>query len=590
MSVDGSENSAQVRLPTAVEDFREARQRAGLNELMARLRGRSVSLLNYDDVVRHLRPTSSAERGLKDIPLDAIAGSVGRSQDYTRDFLPRRDTDEERWARVRVAVTDPFRSGLPPIQVYQIGDAYFVIDGHHRISVARNLGATHIQAYVTEVRTKVPLSADVRPEDLILMSEYSDFLEHTELDQTRPGADLRVSEPGSSAELEEHVRLYQAELERAAEPKRPVSLPAAAAEWYDRVYLPVIGTVRELGLLHEFPDYTEADLYLLVSQHRAELEEALGWKIKPQRSASDLAAQQAGRRRAPVVRAGRRLLSAMVPKELKPGPATGQWRQSKLAARYADRLFADLLVPVSGEPSGWLALDQALAIAAREQAQLHGLHVVASESQRSRAAAQAVRAEFEARCAAARVSGSLAVETGEVAGTICRLAVLSDLVVVNLAHAPAPQALARLSSGFHTIIQSCPRPVLAVPQPWTKIERVLLAFDGSPKAREALFIAAYLGEAWGVALTVLTVHEAGQATEEAVQHARDYLELHELKAIYVERQAEPVATAVLLATEEHQSDLIVMGGYGANPMLEVVIGSSVDRVLRATRRPVLICR
>src|SRR5688572_26022464 len=115
-----SDSFTSSRSPTAIQDFREARQRASLNALLGRLTGRSVGLLSYDDVLKHLRPTGSADVGLREIPLDAIAGSVGRSADFTRDFLPRRDSDEERWARVRSAVADPASRGLPPIQVYQI--------------------------------------------------------------------------------------------------------------------------------------------------------------------------------------------------------------------------------------------------------------------------------------------------------------------------------------------------------------------------------------------------------------------------------------------------------------------------------------
>jgi nucleotide-binding universal stress UspA family protein len=576
-------------MPTALQDFRQARQRAALAELLARLRGRRTSLLAYDEVVRRLRPTGSADRGLREIPLDAIAGSVGRSDDYTRDFLPRRDNDRERWARVRVAVTDPGQTGLPPIRVYQIGEAYFVLDGHHRVSVARQLGATHIQAYVTEVRTKVPLSADVRPEDLILAQEYAEFLDHTQLDRTRPGANLHASEPGALQALEDQIEQCRQELERASEPKRHVDTPAAAAQWYDQTYLPVVGTIRELGLPHEFPGYTEADLYVLVSEHRAALEDALGWNIKPEVGASDLAAQQAGRRETPVLRAGRRLLSALMPNELRPVPATGQWRESKLAARYGDRLFSDILVPVSGEPAGWLALEQALPVARREQAELHGLHVVASEAQRVGEPASAVRAAFNERCAAAGVPGSLAVEVGDVATTICRLAPLNDLVVVNLSHPPGTGVLGRLSSGFRSIVHRCPRPVLAVPRTRPDVRRVLLAYDGSPKAREALFVAAYLGEQWQAAVTVVSVVHDG-VTPETLEYARQYLDMHEVQATYVERRAEPVPTALLLACEEHQIDLILIGGYGAGPMLDVVVGSTVDQVLRESRRPVLVCR
>ena len=84
-------------------------------------------------------------------------------------------------------------TGVPPVDLYKIGDIYFVHDGHHRISVARQLGITHVQAYVTEIRSKVPLSADMEPDDLILKAEYAEFLEQTHLDELIPEADLSVT-------------------------------------------------------------------------------------------------------------------------------------------------------------------------------------------------------------------------------------------------------------------------------------------------------------------------------------------------------------------------------------------------------------
>jgi hypothetical protein len=95
-----------------------------------------------------------------EIPLDAIAGSVGRYADFTRSFLPRRESAQERWTRVRAAFDRV--QDIPPITVFQIGDSYFVLDGNHRVSVARSLGATHIPAHVTVVESRVPLSAGRR--------------------------------------------------------------------------------------------------------------------------------------------------------------------------------------------------------------------------------------------------------------------------------------------------------------------------------------------------------------------------------------------------------------------------------------------
>ena len=572
----------------ALSDFHRARQRAALQQVLARLTGRSVDLLSYDDVARQLKPLGQSDRGLRDIPLDAITGSVGRPNDFTRDFLPRQDSDENRWARVHAAVADPAATGLPPIEVYQIGDAYFVIDGHHRVSVARQLSATHIQAHVTELHTKVPLSASVTPEELVLKSEYSDLLEATQLDRTRPGADLSTSLPGRVQQLLEEIRGHQQSLSQQQGQALP--LEDAAADWYDNVYLLVCYVIRENGMLRDFPGQTEADLYLLVTEHRAALEQSLGWSIKPEVGVSDLVAQQAARRQGVVSRAGQRLIRAVVPEELRGGPAVGQWRRAHLTTRYADHLIADILVPVSGEPIGFQGLDQALDLARLEGAELHGLHVVPTEAQRVSPEAQAVRDEFNRRCQEAGLPGNLAIEVGEVGAKICELAALSDLVVLNLAYPPAPEALARLGSGFRTIIHRCPRPVLAVPEYRVFPERPLLAYDGSPKAEEALFLATYLAEARRTPLAVVTVIQAGQVTEAVVDHAREYLALHEVEARFIVHEGGAVAETILAAVDQQHANLIVSGGYGAHPMVEVVLGSTIDRVLRESRQPVLICR
>ena len=171
----------------AAEDFRRARQQVGLQGLLARWRGKSLDLLSFDDVRRQLRSYGQESRGLQEIPLDAIVGSVGRYQDFTRTFLPLLDDNQGRWARVLMAQTSV---GLPPISVYQIGVAYFVLDGNHRVSVARQMGSDSIEAYVTEVKTLVPLSPDDEADDIILKAEYADFLARTRLDVNLPDVDL----------------------------------------------------------------------------------------------------------------------------------------------------------------------------------------------------------------------------------------------------------------------------------------------------------------------------------------------------------------------------------------------------------------
>ena len=154
---------------SAVQDFKEARRRAALEEMMARLTGKSAELLSYEDVRQKLRATGSTPRGVREIPLDAIVGSVGRCSDFTRSFLPRQDSDLGRWAGVESAAPDP--ASLPAIDVYQVGEAYFVPDGNHRVSAARQKGIKYISAHGVDVHTRAPLSPDARPDELIIKAE-----------------------------------------------------------------------------------------------------------------------------------------------------------------------------------------------------------------------------------------------------------------------------------------------------------------------------------------------------------------------------------------------------------------------------------
>lgn len=572
-------------LSVAVQDFRRARRKASLEQIMARLTGKTTDLLSYDDVREKLHARQGVTQELREIPLDAIVGSVGRYEDFTRSFLPRKDSDQGRWARVKLAVID--LSGVPPIEVYQIGEAYFVRDGNHRVSIARELGATHIQAFVTEVYSKVPLSPEDQPDDLILKAEYTDFLEHTELDTLRPNADLKLTAPGKYPLLEEHIQVHHYFM--GLEQKREIPYQEAVAHWYDEFYLPIVEAIRERGILHDFPERTEADLYLWVAEHRAALERELGWFVKPGAAAEDLAERFSTRPDRVVSRLSERVLDAVLPDALEAGPRIGDWRERHLGSPRDGLMFAEILVPLSGEEMGWIALEQALEIARREGAQLHGLHVVASEDQLHSHEAQHVRTEFEGRCTAAAIQGIMNLDTGEVARKICEYSRFTDLIVMNLAHPPESKPIAKLGSGFRKLIRRCPRPVLAVRGKVSALKSALLAYDGSSKAQEALFIATYLAGRWKIPLVVVTVHEERISTEEILSEARGYLETHGIQAIYVAEER-ITAEAILHVAEEQKSDLLLMGGYGATPMMEVVLGSTVDQILRESNIPVLICR
>jgi hypothetical protein len=87
-----------------------------------------------------------------------IAGSVDRADEFDRNFRPLSDALRHRWVQVRELQE---MVGWEPIDVYQVGDLYFVQDGHHRVSVARQLGLHSIEAHVREF----PLRAALAPTD-----------------------------------------------------------------------------------------------------------------------------------------------------------------------------------------------------------------------------------------------------------------------------------------------------------------------------------------------------------------------------------------------------------------------------------------
>ncbi len=252
--------------------FRRARRQAFFARLLAWLRGAQDDLLPLDEVRTRIRIVGQHHRGLQTVAVHQIIGSEGRYHDFNRQFLPRHTGLKDRWQSINRAYLT--QTELPPVELYQIGEIYFVKDGNHRVSVARLLGQEFIDAHVTELDVEVRLSPDTSLHDLLLKEEYSDFLEWTGLARLRPDQQIEFTELGGYLTLVAHINAHRYFL--GLEQQREISTEEAVCNWYDTVYLPVVQAIREQRLLEAFPKRSEADLYRWIMDHRWYLHEQQG--------------------------------------------------------------------------------------------------------------------------------------------------------------------------------------------------------------------------------------------------------------------------------------------------------------------------
>lgn len=265
-------------------DFSAARVRAFFLRVLAALSGHSRDLLAFDDVRESLHLGGPVYRGVRPVPIDQIVGSVDRYRDFDRLFLPTQSRTFDRWTRINRAWYQDI--SLPPVLLYKVGDVYFVIDGNHRVSVARNRGQTYIDAEVRECAARVPVTADLRPEDLERLHDRVEFLERTRLDEVRPGAVVESTILGGYERLIEHIAVhrYFMGIERGQE----VSEAEAVGHWYDDLYQPVLEVVRQSAILDELPERTPTDVYLWIMDHLHFLRSRPGMKdARPEQAAQD---------------------------------------------------------------------------------------------------------------------------------------------------------------------------------------------------------------------------------------------------------------------------------------------------------------
>ena len=241
-------------------DFSRARRARLLAVVGRRLRFESDDvnyMLPFEEVVEALGRVSEEDLGLQTVPLDSIVGSVDRTRDFDRDFRPTTTRVRSRWQRI--AEAQRRGESLPPVSLYRIGDLHFVRDGHHRVSVARSLRRTDIDAYVTEVHTRIVPGRDVRIADLPLKSHERLFFDRVPLDAERRKR-IEVSDPWDYGVLAEGVEAWGF---RAMQGRRTyLDRPTVARMWFDEEYVPVVEMLTAAGFRER--GETETDAYMRI--------------------------------------------------------------------------------------------------------------------------------------------------------------------------------------------------------------------------------------------------------------------------------------------------------------------------------------
>jgi hypothetical protein len=248
----------------AQSDFARARRARVLSDIARRLRrepGDVGQILPFEEVVDALGRAGQVDRGLQVVPLDAIVGTVDRAADFDRGFRPTTTRLRSRWERIAAAQ----RRGepLPPVSLFQVGELYFVRDGHHRVSVAKSLGRPDIDAYVTEVQTRLRLGRDLRVSELPLKDHERLFRERVPLDAERRAA-IKLSDPWDFGMLAEMVEAWGFRMMQ--ERGHFADRAEVARRWYEDEYVPVSEMLRTGGLIER--GETDAEAYMRVAGQR----------------------------------------------------------------------------------------------------------------------------------------------------------------------------------------------------------------------------------------------------------------------------------------------------------------------------------
>ncbi|MGI8708010.1 MAG: hypothetical protein ACR2LG_07415 [Actinomycetota bacterium] len=243
--------------------FEKARRKEAYRRFAGLVIGKpKPELPELDDIKSRIRLFDQTYVGLRPIPVARIAGTAGRRTDFTKSWLPARPEVRDRWVRLEKAFPE---GGFPPIVAYEFNGSYYVVDGHHRVALAKQKKIDFIDAEITQLRAPYPIPENADIGKLITAEQENLFFSESELERARPEARIKFSLSRGYVELLEIVKIHGYHLMR--ERDEVLSPEEISGDWYDRVYMPAVSAIRDEGLTKIFT-VTEADAFLYIWQRR----------------------------------------------------------------------------------------------------------------------------------------------------------------------------------------------------------------------------------------------------------------------------------------------------------------------------------
>lgn len=269
----------------AKNEFESARFRVLFNNLKSYIAGKENKLLSFEEISKGLNLYNQKYLGIRTVDVDDIVGSIDRYKDFDRHFLPIKPNLEHRWSDIYSAYKKNI--DLPLVELYKVGNIYFVLDGNHRVSVAKRMGVNYIDADVIEFITKIPVSREMDPIDMFILAEREKFLSLTKLNESRPDIKIRLTVPGKYDFLLEQINNHMYNLNQNKINGKKITFEEAAIDWYDNVYLPAISIIDKFKIIENFSNRTKSDLFVWIIGHKYYLKNKYGKDIELKEAAYD---------------------------------------------------------------------------------------------------------------------------------------------------------------------------------------------------------------------------------------------------------------------------------------------------------------